>query len=96
MNIVSLRGLEVASKEENSSRLLGLYDMPLETIQWSLVKVFKETPAELILGQMKKSSLSLEHGGEAGFEVFSDLLRGLLGSGSPIVEKLILRALFTV
>lgn len=95
MNVVSLRGLEVASKEEVSSRLLGLYDMLLETTLDILVKVFGEAPAKLILGHLEKNNPSPEHDEEAGFEAYSDILRRL-GSGSTIVEKLILRALFTV
>ena len=75
MNIVSLKGLEVASKEEVSSRLLGLHDMLLETTLDILVKVFGEAPAKLILGHPERNSPSLEHGGEARFEAFSDLLR---------------------
>ena len=77
----------MASKEEVSSRLLGLYDMLLETTLDILVKVFGEEPAKLILGHLEKNSPSLEHGEEAGFEAFSDVLRKLLGSSSVIIEK---------
>jgi len=85
----------VASNEEDSPRLLGLYDILLEAPLDVLGKVLAEKPARLILGHLEKTKPSLEHDGEAGFEAYSDIMCGFLGSGSTIVEKLILKALFT-
>ena len=95
MNNVSIGGLEVASNEEDSPRLLGLYDILLEAPLDVLGRVLGEKPAKLILGHLEKTKPSPEHDREAGFEAYSDILRRLLGSGSTIVEKSILKALFT-
>jgi len=85
----------VASNEEDSPRLFGLYDILLESTLDILSKVLGKKPARLILGHLEKTKPSLEHDGEAGFEAYSDIMCGFLGSGSTIVEKLILKALFT-
>lgn len=58
-------------------------------------RVFSGEVASLILRKVGEKS-SLEPGNQAwNVEVFSDVLRKLLGSSSIIVERLILKGLFS-
>jgi len=76
------------------SRGRSFDDLLLETMDDVLKQVFGEEPAKVILKHIKKR-YSLEEEIPERVDVFSDALCKILGSGSVLIENLILKSLYS-
>jgi hypothetical protein len=59
-----------------------------------LGKVLGEKPGSFVLSHLGGNIPCPEHGEEAGFETYQNILWRLLGPSSAIIKKLILKVLF--